>query len=305
MKCIFCGAEIPDNAKFCGHCGSKTNVEVEIEPDQNQMVYPAYQQEPYHQEQYQQPEYPQYDYPQEGYPQAQSTSEKNNKGTALIVILLIVLAVLVGLMVFLFINKNNKASSEVLDLVTYDASKVPEVTTEVQEETAETASEEAETTEDDGPAIVDDKAIHEYEIVYKDVTWQQAYNQAIQKGGYLVRINTQDEFDAIVELLNEGENGKYRFYVGGKRESDNRNYRWINEDGEYLDGVINAPGNWYDSIWYDNEPSFEEDGMDIEENSLCLFKVSDNWWLNDTTDDLNGDYDDLFSGSIGYIIEYE
>ena len=115
-------------------------------------------------------------------------------------------------MVFLFINKNNKASSEVLELVTYDASKVPEVTTEVQEETIEeTTAAEAETTEDDGPAIVDDKAIHEYEIVYKDVTWQQAYNQAIQKGGYLVRINTKDEYNAIVELLNEGENGKYRF----------------------------------------------------------------------------------------------
>lgn len=154
----------------------------------------------------------------------------------------------------------------------------------------------------------DDQAIHSYQVVISDVSWEQAKEDCERAGGYLARINSEEEFNYIINMLNNGGYTKNHFYLGGRRNSNGDKYYWVKDD-EFMDGCLNDADSWAYGHWYDNEPSYEDIGTDadgrIEEDVMNLFFVNGTWYFNDSSDDLVGNYPDLLAGKVGYIMEIE
>lgn len=155
----------------------------------------------------------------------------------------------------------------------------------------------------------DDPGIHQYQIVTEDCTWYEALTRCTTQGGYLVRISSAEEYQYIVDMLNNGGYTNIHFYLGGRREDNGTEYYWINDQNQFIGDCLNSSDSWAGSYWYQGEPSFRDTGSDavgeITENVMNLFCVSGTWYLNDSSDDLAGHYPDLLSGKVGYIIEYE
>ena len=155
----------------------------------------------------------------------------------------------------------------------------------------------------------DDPGIHQYQIVTEDCTWYEALTRCTTQGGYLVRISSAEEYQYIVDMLNNGGYTNIHFYLGGRREDNGTEYYWINDQNQFIGDCLNSSDSWAGSYWYQGEPSFCDTGSDavgeITENVMNLFCVSGTWYLNDSSDDLAGHYPDLLSGKVGYIIEYE
>ncbi|MCD8364628.1 MAG: C-type lectin domain-containing protein [Clostridiales bacterium] len=157
----------------------------------------------------------------------------------------------------------------------------------------------------EGPELEEDTAIHTYRIMIDDCTWSEAMQKAQDMGGYLVRINTQEEYDAVLEKLNEGDYSKYHFYLGGRRDSDGTDYYWVDEDNQFIGDCLNDSSSWCQSAWYDGEPSYVDVEVDVEEDAMNLFCVGGTWYLNDSSMDLAGNYPDYLGGKVGYIVEIE
>lgn len=155
----------------------------------------------------------------------------------------------------------------------------------------------------------DDTAIHEYRIVISDVSWSQAKAECENAGGYLARINSAEEYQYITNMLTSGGYTKNHFYLGGRRDGNGREYFWVNKDNQFIGDVINASDSWSSGCWFSSEPSFVDTGSgangQIEENVMNLFYVNGAWYLNDSSDDLAGNYPSLMRGKVGYIIEME
>lgn len=155
----------------------------------------------------------------------------------------------------------------------------------------------------EGPEPAEDTAIHSYRIIVKDCTWEEAMQEAQEMGGYLARINSQEEYDTILTQLNAGDYSKYHFYLGGRRDSDGSDYYWVGTDNEFIGDSLNGSSSWCRSAWYDGEPSYA-DG-DVAEDVMNLFCVGGTWYLNDSSMDLPGNYPNYLTGCVGYIVEIE
>ncbi len=152
---------------------------------------------------------------------------------------------------------------------------------------------------------------HRYEVVYDDLTWYEALDAADAKGGYLARIGSKDEFNAITTAIKDSGNKALNYWVGATRNANSNyyveDYYWVDA---YLDPVSESlNGN---SFWLTGEPSYysyeEIDGVEtfVEEDSASLFYRSsaDKWYMNDVPNDLLLYYD-FYKGKIAYVIEYD
>lgn len=152
----------------------------------------------------------------------------------------------------------------------------------------------------------DESGIHTYELIVDDVTWTEAYLACLARGGHLVRINSEEEYQAIVQQIGEEEKGKIMFWLGGTRSAaDVYEYRWIYEDGTYGSEILNEDEP-YSHYWLDGEPSFYDESILQDEMYMNMFYVSkeQRWVWNDVPDDLIA-IAEFYSGMIGYICEYE
>ena len=156
--------------------------------------------------------------------------------------------------------------------------------------------------------VQDDTAIHRYELVVADVSWSQAFQECIQRGGYLARINTYEEFIAITNQIRNEDLKRISFWVGSSCPEGSIEYHWITEDGRAVPGCINTMEE-FASCWLDNEPSFygsDENGDRVLENCIHLIyrSAEDGFFWNDAPDDILSAAS-FYSGKIGYICEYE
>lgn len=159
-----------------------------------------------------------------------------------------------------------------------------------ENETEETAAEETE---------------HRYEVIIKDCTWTEAFEDAKARGGYLVQFNTPDEYEKVKnELLSTDRARKLKLWIGGRRVPGEYQYYWANPDGGFDSEVLNSqPYEW---AWMENEPSFRDDSVSQDEYFMNMFyyKSEDRWVWNDVPNDIIaivGSY----KGSVGYICEYD
>lgn len=171
----------------------------------------------------------------------------------------------------------------------------------IPDEPAEEMEEETEVEEEPN-----EEGIHTYELIVRDVTWTEAYEDCLSRGGHLVRINSYDEYQAILQQIHTEDKDNIKFWLGGTRGSaDSYDYHWVYEDGSYGDEVLNRDDK-YSSCWLSGEPSYEDEAVGTQELYMNMFymKKEDRWVWNDVPDDLIAAVN-TYAGTIGYICEYE
>lgn len=146
--------------------------------------------------------------------------------------------------------------------------------------------------------------VHRYEFFLEDCTWEQAYTKCVEKGGYLVRIESSEEFDTITQqIVNAGMNDKI-FFIGGRREADGTTYCWVNNQNQLEGDAINNSAYPIYSRWMNGEPTFQ-DGSTMENvMDLCYYKGESRWVINDVPNSILSVMAS-YSGRLGYICEYE
>lgn len=144
--------------------------------------------------------------------------------------------------------------------------------------------------------------IHSYEFVLRDCTWQEAFEDAAQQGGYLVNINSQEEWDYLLSEISARGMDKDVFYVGGARLSEDHEYRWADANGDLYGELLNGNGeSWCSSQWMAGEPSFQDGDTPETYMNIFYYSGENRWVLNDCPNDITPYY----SGKTAYIIEYE
>lgn len=144
-------------------------------------------------------------------------------------------------------------------------------------------------------------AIHEYEFIIADCTWVEAKQDCLDRGGYLVNIDSQEEYDYILSKIQEQNLQDKVFYLGGGRSIDSNVYYWIDKNNQFTGDSLNFTDAWCSGNWMANEPSLK-DG-DTTENIMTMFfyKGENRWVWNDAPNDIT----QYYSGKTGYICEYE
>lgn len=144
---------------------------------------------------------------------------------------------------------------------------------------------------------VGDAAIHRYQYVVEDCSWPEAAERCREKGGYLAVINSQEEYDYIIQELEANHLEKTMFFLGASR-GEGSEYYWMDTDGEFTGEPLNGAGQWMQG-----EPSFQ-DG-EIEENVMAMFRYEEEgcWVWNDIPSNILESFS-YYSGKIGYICEF-
>lgn len=134
-----------------------------------------------------------------------------------------------------------------------------------------------------------------YEVIKKDISWEEANRECINKGGHLATITSKDEENKII-LVAEA-SGIYRLWIGGYTT----NNQYGDAVGHWVMGEPFIYQNWFSA----DEPSrFDSDNA--EEFYLMLWKIDGRWSWNDQRNDLiNSPFAKTYQGKMGYVIEYE
>ena len=159
------------------------------------------------------------------------------------------------------------------------------------EETATPESEWVEPTSDPTPIPEPTKEPEygpQYTVYKTNITWNEANQYALRQGGYLVCINSAQEFNKVCALADA--KGIKVFWAGAKRGLYDDWFDTYWHDGEQM----------YFTNWLSGEPTYySEDGE--EERYLMIFKVGNDWYYNDAINDVS----QYYSGKMGYIVETE
>ena len=131
-----------------------------------------------------------------------------------------------------------------------------------------------------------------YEVVQADVSWTEANQACMQKGGHLVTITSQAEMDEVSRLCDD--KGIKYVWMGG--------YTSVYGDSSFGHWVTGE--NFDYTAWYPGEPS-RQDRDQVEEMYLMLWKVNDEWSWNDQRENVFDTGLKYFAGNVGYVIEYE
>ena len=156
---------------------------------------------------------------------------------------------------------------------------------------------------------VQEDAIHRYEVIVDDCTWEEAYQNCLSMGGYLARINSKEEFDYITKKVVEKEKdySKKQYYVGMRRDVNSDAYYLVNENNELVgDRLDNGYTSWANSLWLSKEPSYYDSTLKIEETCVSIFKYKETnkWVMNDIPSNLVIQVPS-YEGKLGYICEFD
>ena len=180
------------------------------------------------------------------------------------------------------------------------------VAEEISSEADEPAVPETESMQPDEamPPEQAEAGIHRYEYFVEDCTWNEAFRKAVGRGGYLIRINSAEEYDHVLSEITQKGLSDVRFFAGARREADSRDYYWTDQNDHLFGEPLNAPAYWAFPEWLTGEPSYR-DG-DTEEAYMNIFYYPDQerWVWNDVPDDILAAAP-YYSGKIGYIVEYD
>ncbi len=296
MFCGHCGNEVSDNAKFCGGCGQT-------------MAGAGIPQTPY---------------------SMPGTKKKGNKAKGIIILLIILLILLVLTLGILLMYKNGLFdsifSSGDTDVEDEDwdeddredddegdddrgkegdedgpeAGGTAEVTPQPTPEPAPEPTPQP--TPEPTPTPVAGNEIHSYQFIVADITWSEAAQRCRDNGGYLVNINSPEEYAHIISLISDYNLEDVIWWLGGCRQDGSNNYTWILENGYMGSEILNGDTK-YSHYWLSGEPSFGNE--QVKEQYMTMFyHASDSCYVwNDVPNDIIS-IAPFYAGKIGYICEY-
>lgn len=298
MFCRKCGHEVKEGTKFCVKCGAPLASEAPRSRNTDSVSEPKKEQ-----------------------PESKvQPKEKKKSGKGLIIALICVLIILLGIiaafLVYYFAqgkgNSNAQWEAEERQESSSDRDDMDvDDGDEDVDGTERAGNEDIAATEDVGntemAAEVQDAAAesdvpHTYQIVVADVTWTEAYSQARNvENGYLVNINSQEEWELVMQLIQEQGYEDKIFWIGAMRKGTSYEYYWVDGDGESVGGSLNES-----SHWLTGEPTYYDADNGLDERYVEMFYSSslNQWVWNDTPDDLLSVVP-YYSGKIAYIIEIE
>lgn len=155
------------------------------------------------------------------------------------------------------------------------------------------------------PQITEKEIRHTYTIHQEDVTWKEAFDRAKELGGYLAHIDSMEEMDYLVSILEKMDYSDQYVMIGGARDLESREYYWLNADNSVTGDVLNSPNYWAEDLWLTGEPSFEYNGEQEHVLEMHYSPEESRWGWNDiSVEDLIGKAV-YKKGHISYIVEYE
>lgn len=288
MYCENCGTPLKDSDRFCPKCGQpvkrntlqKQNIPLQKQPDR----------------------------------------PKHNRGSSVSIVhdrrktVLIVLAVLViaVLAFFLFQMNSDTGESKSQSVLSTQTEESEKTVDKKQSGNATTQDKDSSTTSQSdsskaGESSTITKGTHTYKFLSGDVSFEEAAQKARQLGGYLASIDSEQEFNTIVNLArSQHDNGSniVQYYIGARRDPGQSSYYFTDESGNLTNTNVDTVfGSWF---WGEDEPSYTDVNSGDEETILSLMYLSssDQWVGNDVVDDIATHFSE-FSGRVGYIIEIE
>ncbi|MDO4648773.1 MAG: C-type lectin domain-containing protein [Eubacteriales bacterium] len=142
-----------------------------------------------------------------------------------------------------------------------------------------------------------------YQIVVTNCTWAEAVSQCQNMGGHLANINSEEEWYALISLLDAPEYRDKVFYLGGQRAENSRDYYWTDSNGYSIgEPALNSKQSWAFNHWGYYEPSYEYRG--VGEYYITVFKYQGSWILNDDPYDMVANAPE-YSGIIGFVCEFD
>lgn len=150
----------------------------------------------------------------------------------------------------------------------------------------------------------EDDTIHRYEVILQACTWQDAYQYCIDRGGYLVRINSNAEYETIRKKVVEQDATNILLYIGGRRDSGSQDYYWVNQNNQLFGDKLNDANSWSSDEWQQGEPSFQDGTTEELYMNLFFLDKEKRFVWNDIPNDMLA-VEPAYSGVIGYICEYE
>lgn len=232
-------------------------------------------------------------------PATQEESENKKRSFLVVVLLLAVLliaAVVAKILINAFSDIPGREPSNVVVVVPEGAQDdgSPDANTDVtaimsEEQEQQQAQQQAEQQPAEAVLPVVDPATlpHTYEAVRADVGWMQAEQEAIQKGGYLVTINNEEELNQVIALAEEA--GFDRIWIGAHRADGNL----VWSSGEDV--------TFY--RWDEGEPSFTDKGDGTQEDFVMLWQRGGVWCYNDSRENPLTDFYGMYGGRTGYVVE--
>lgn len=224
---------------------------------------------------------------------------KPSNGKRKILLFVLVVCIVVGGvgagLGYFFLKKSRKAE---------DVSSKTEVSEAIQHDKAVP---EKEPEEEELEYDATEGGIHRYEFVIQDCGWNQAYYDSLQKGGYLVHINSQEEYDYILQAITSQGYENIHFYLGGRKADDEMAYYWVDENNKtYGEKLNDNPEAWCNGAWMAGEPSFADPNLNITETYLNIFyyPAENRWIWNDSPENITEVVPELCQET-GYIVEYE
>lgn len=145
---------------------------------------------------------------------------------------------------------------------------------------------------------------HTYRLVISDCTWSEAFQEALNAGGYLARFETREEYQTVLQQINDSGASGYMFRVGGRRDPDSASYYWADRGNALSGDVLNSPSYWGYSEWMQGEPSFQDGDITECFMDIYYFSKEGRWVWNDVPDDIVSVVPN-YSGRLAYIIEFD
>ena len=147
---------------------------------------------------------------------------------------------------------------------------------------------------------------HRYEFIVDDVTWDEAYEACRKKGGYLARIETEEEYKDICDRIEKEGLEKKIFWVGAGRVDGIYMYGWCNDDGTFTTKGLST---YRSKHWLYGEPTFYSetasgDYMDEMVVNFFYHKGSKGFVYNDAPSDILAAAPD-YKGRVAYICEFD
>ncbi len=159
--------------------------------------------------------------------------------------------------------------------------------------------------------FTDSTDIHTYDIRIGDVSWYEAQDDAIESGGYLVHINSIEEYNYIVEMIENAGMHNYIFWLGATRtDYFSHEYTWAYKDRNYQKcAEVLEKNHEYDNFWLPGEPSYSSEdanGVTMDEEYLDMFysKKQGRFVWNDVPSDIISIVPS-YAGKVAYIVEIE